>query len=120
MIVDPATEYYDLVGSGHVSLYETSPLLADDLKNYFIRCKEKNIKPNIDFTDEGFGLYANGAWDIIESTAKMCAIDINNITIHISDMFAKYPCQTSPLVNDKWLQVYKPTQPPLDTKLDTL
>jgi hypothetical protein len=32
MIVDPVTEYYDLVGSGHVSLYKTSPVLADDLK----------------------------------------------------------------------------------------
>ena len=41
MIVDPVTEYYDLVGSGHVSLYKTSPRLADDLKKYFIRCKEK-------------------------------------------------------------------------------
>ena len=38
MIVDPVTEYYDLVGSGHVSLYKTSPRLADDLKKYFIRC----------------------------------------------------------------------------------
>ena len=46
MIVDPETEYYDLVGSGHVSLYKTSPVLADDLKKYFVRCKEKNIHPN--------------------------------------------------------------------------
>lgn len=115
MIVDPVTEYYDLVGSGHVSLYKTSPRLADDLKKYFIRCKEKNIHPNIDFTDEGFGLYANGAWDIIESTANECNVSIKDITIHISDMFAKYPCQTSPLVNDKWLQVYKPKHTPPDT-----
>ena len=38
----------------------------------------KNIHPNIDFTDEGFGLYANGAWDIIESTAKECNVSIKD------------------------------------------
>lgn len=113
MINDPDTEVYNLVASGHVGLYETSSALADDLHEYFTKCKTQGIDPNIDFTDEGFGLYANGAWDIIESVAKECDIELNKLTIHISDMFASYPCNTMPLVNDKWLQVYKPdTEPP--------
>jgi len=113
MITNPNTEVYNLVASGHVGLYETSSALADDLREYFTKCNTQGIDPNIDFTDEGFGLYANGAWDIIESVAKECDIELNKLTIHISDMFASYPCNTMPLVNDKWLQVYKPdTEPP--------
>jgi len=113
VIKDPVTEYYNLVDSGHVDLYETSPALADDLKKYFNRCNEQKIDPNIDFTDEGFGLYANGAWSIIERVAKECKISLDNLTIHVSDMFASYPCNTLPMVNDKWLQVYTPiTEPP--------
>ncbi len=115
MIVDPKSETYNLVESGHVNLYSTSPLLAIDLKKYFERCVQNKVHPNIDFTDEGFGLYANGAWDIIVQTANECNINVEDITIHISDMFAEYPCKTVALVNDKWLQVYKPKTEPEET-----
>ena len=114
MKTDTSTECFNLSWSGRVSLDDTSPALADDLRNYFNRCKAKDIDANIDFTDEGFGLYANGAWAIIESVAKECDI-MDRLTIHISDMFASYPCNTKPLVNDKWLQVYKPTSEPAVT-----
>ena len=115
MIVDPETEYYDLNASGHVNLHETFPGLADDLRAYFTRCNKKGIDPNIDFTNEGYGLYANGAWPVIESVAEECGITMDRLTLHISDMFASYPCKTMPLVNDKWLQVYAPNFEPPET-----
>ena len=112
MIVDPVTECYDLNASGHVNLHETFPSLKDDLRAYFIRCNKQGINPIIDFTNEGYGLYANGAWPIIESVAEECGIKMNRLTLYISDMFASYPCNTMPLVNDKWLQVYTPDSEP--------
>ena len=36
------------------------------LKNILYDAKKKNIHPNIDFTDEAFGLYAIGEGEIIE------------------------------------------------------
>ena len=115
MIVDPVTECYDLNASGHINLHETFPSLEDDLRNYFIRCNKQGVDPIIDFTNEGYGLYANGAWPVIESVAQECGIEMNKLTLCISDMFASYPCNTMPLVNDKWLQVYKPTSEPAVT-----
>jgi len=112
MIRDPDTEFYDLNASGYVNLHETFPGLADDLRAYFTRCNEQGIDPNIDFTNEGYGLYANGAWPVIESVAKECGIEMDRLTLHISDMFAEYPCNTMPCVNDKWLQVYTPDSEP--------
>ena len=108
---DTSTECFNLSWSGRVSLDDTSPALADDLRNYFNRCKAKDIDANIDFTDEGFGLYANGAWEIIESVANECQI-MDRLTIHISDMFASYPCNTMALANDKWINVYVPKAKP--------
>ena len=112
MILDPETETYDLNASGHVSLYATAPELANDLRDYFNRCNEQGIEANLDFTNEGYGLYANGAWEIIKKVAEECSIDMDSLTIHISDMFASYPCKTMPQVNDKWLDVYVPTTEP--------
>lgn len=112
MIVDPVTECYDLNASGHINLHETFPSLQDDLRAYFVRCNKQGFDPVIDFTNEGYGLYANGAWPVIESVAGECGIEMNKLTLYISDMFASYPCNTMPLVNDKWLDVYKPTSEP--------
>ena len=112
MILNPETEMYDLNASGHVSLYETAPELANDLRRYFSRCNNQGIEANLDFTNEGYGLYANGAWKIIQMVAEECSIGMDKLTIHISDMFASYPCKTIPQVNDKWLDVYVPTTEP--------
>ena len=48
------------------------------------RCNKQGVDPIIDFTNEGYGLYANGAWPVIESVAQECGIEMNKLTlIHI-------------------------------------
>ena len=87
--------------TGVDSIYDPGRLISD-LTDYIKKQKFDNLEIIIDMYPEGYNLYHNGVWAIIEAVCRACDIHPATITLVIGDLCADYPCNTI-IHQPRWL-----------------
>ena len=87
--------------TGVDSIYDPGKLISD-FTDYIKKQKYDNNEIIIDMYPEGYNLYHNGVWAIIESVCRACDIHPATITLVIGDLCADYPCNTI-IHQPRWL-----------------
>ena len=63
------------------------------LCKHFEYCLSKNLRIELDMYPEGYNLYHNGAWKIIEKTSIKYNVPLDKITLKICEYNTDYPCK---------------------------